>query len=220
VGDQNVDLDGDAECLGASDEDMLVVADPNASSTGGGFYMLNYNPAYSNGNPGAHFGYTAQRKYDKQLDEWFTTGNLLWMHKGHWRLKGNITEGGKLPDGACPYDPLDVYPSDYMDYVTGTLTCAAFGGDGTLYEYNESYNPLCPSYLQCGMQWINPEDVSFMFVAYDGGSAKACKGKRCKEVDRPDAFGLIEVDPVDIGDSGGEFVIQLKGGNVVVRGSE
>jgi hypothetical protein len=216
VDDQDVGGTTAAECLGAIDDtEMIVVADPNASSTGGGFYMMNEHPSISGDSPKANFGYTAQRKFDKQLDDYITTGNLLWMHKGHWRLKGKITEGGKLPDGACPYNVFDVYPAA----LTDLLACAVFAGEGTLYEYNESYNPYCLSYLPCGQQWINPQTVEFMLAAYDGGSARECKGRgnKCKDVLKPDAFGLIAVEPDDISPSEGNFLIQLKGGNLVVR---
>ena len=192
------DLGGDAalECLGDTDTGIAVVADAKASSTGGGWYKVEgLNP------PRVNFGYTAQTKYDKKLGEEGTKGNLVWMHQDSWRLKGVINAGGKLPDEMCG--------SEFAE-------CAAFAGEGTLYEYNPDYNPLCPSYLPCGQEWVNPSaNTPFLFFANDGGTSRECLNKnKCKEVEKPDQFGIrIELESVPAESE----PVYLNGGNLVVK---
>lgn len=201
----NQDLGGTsaAECLGASDtSNILMVADPNASSTGGGWYFVDLGP----GNKyRLNFGYTAQRKYNRKADEWFTTGNVLWISRGAYKLKGKITEGGKLP--SCDAD---------------FAACAAFGGDGVLYERNPDYSAYYCSLGQtyrC-IEWSNPQPVHFTFFANDGGSSMVCetlnkKGKQtCKESLKPDAFGM-QLDLVTLSEE--SIPLLMNGGNLVVR---
>jgi hypothetical protein len=186
------------ECLGDSDTGITVVADPNASSTGGGWYKVDgLTP------PRVNFGYTARSKYSKRTEEWTTTGNVLWMHQNNYRLKGTILNGGNLPD-------------EYCEGQGDFLACAAFEGEGTLYERNELYDPCCNPYDYCGMEWVNPMPVTFLFVAHDGGSSKECKGKgnKCKDVPKPDEFGM-EIDITSIDAETGP--IELHGGNLMVR---
>ena len=186
------------ECLGDSDSGISVVADPDASSTGGGWYKVDgLSP------PRVHFGYTARTKYNKRTDEWTTTGNVLWMHQNTYRLKGTILNGGNLPD-------------EYCDGEGDFEACAAFSGEGTLYARNEFYDPYCEPYEYCGTEWVNPMPVTFLFIAHDGGSARECKGKgkNCKDVLKPDEFGM-RLDLVAIDAESGP--IALHGGNLVVR---
>lgn len=194
------DLGGNTapECLGDQDTGISVVADPNASSTGGGWYKVaGLSP------PRVNFGYTARTKYNKRTDEWTTSGNILWMHQGNYRLKGAILNGGNLPDEYCNGE------GDFE-------ACAAFSGEGTLYEYNDSYDSSCAPYDYCGMEWVNPEPVTFLFVTHDGGSSKECKGKgnNCKDVLKPDEFGM-QIDLVVI--DAESDPLGLNGGNLVVR---
>ena len=197
VGDQNLGGDDAAECLGDEDTSgITVVADPKASSTGGGWYKIDgLSP------PRVNFGYTAQSKYNKKLDEYSTKGNLVWMHQEQYRLKGVITEGGKLPEEMCD--------SEFA-------ACAAFGGEGTLYEHNPNYDPGCPSYLTCGQEWINGiANTPFVIFVNDGGTSRECLNKKkCKEVEKPDQFG-IQIDYESI--PAESDPLYLNGGNLVVR---
>jgi hypothetical protein len=196
--DQNLGGSAAPECLGDQDSGITVVADPNASSTGGGWYKVDgLSP------PRVNFGYTARTKYNKRADEWTTSGNVLWMHQNNYRLKGSILNGGNLPDEYCEAE------GDFE-------ACAAFSGEGTLYEHNDFYDPYCEPYEYCGMEWVNPEPVNFLFVTHDGGSSKECKGKgnKCKDVLKPDEFGMsIDLVAIDAETD----PIELHGGNLVVR---
>jgi hypothetical protein len=192
------DLGGDdaVECDGDTDIGITVVADAKASSTGGGWYKIDgLTP------PRVNFGYTAQTKYDKKLGEDVTKGNLVWIHQDSWRLKGVIDAGGKLPDEMCD---------------TEFSSCAAFAGEGTLYEYNPNYDPLCAPNLPCGQEWVNPSpNTPFLFYAKDGGTSRECVSKKkCKDVEKPDQFGIrIELESVPAESD----PVYLNGGNLVVK---
>ena len=204
VAGQNLGGDDAVECVGDWDSGVTVVPDANASSTGGGWYKIEgLTP------PRVNFGYTAQTKYNKKLREDETKGNLVWMHQDSWRLKGVIDGGGKLPDGECADEFAE---------------CAAFAGTGTLYEYNSNYDPYCPSYnfSYCGLEWINPSpNTPFIFFANDGGTSRECIGKKkCKEVEKPDQFGIqISLEALDAESESGatEDLFYLNGGNLVVK---
>ena len=191
------DMGGDSvpECSGDEDTGITVVVDVKASSTGGGWYKLdNLTP------PRVNFGYTAKTKYDKKLGEYLTSGNLLWIHQDSYRLKGTINAGGKLPDAACP---------------DGFAACAAFAGEGTLYQYNTAYDPECIGDY-CEPEWINAiANNPFVFFVNDGGIVEECLNKKkCKEVEGPDQFGIrIELETLDAESE----PVYLNGGNLVVR---
>jgi hypothetical protein len=197
VGPQDLDTDGEPECMGDVDTSgIAVVADPKASSTGGGWYKIDGLAP-----PRVNFGYTAQSKYDKKLGEDVTKGNLVWMHQDSWRLKGVINAGGKLPDETCD---------------TEFASCAVFAGEGTLYEHNPDYDPACPPYLTCGQEWVNRSpNTPFLFYVNDGGTSRECLNKKkCKEVEKPDQFGIeIELETVPAESS----PVYLNGGNLVVK---
>ena len=192
------DGDSEPECLGDTDTGIMVVADARASSTGGGWYKIEgLTP------PRVNFGYTAQTKYNKKLDAYSTSGNLLWMHQDNYRLKGTINAGGKVPVEGCP---------------EGFAACAAFAGEGTLYQYNEAYEPDCDpeSEYGCEPEWINAiPNNPFIFFVNDGGIIEECLNKKkCKEVVQPDQFGIeIAIENV----SGESAPVYLNGGNLVVR---
>lgn len=197
VGDQDLGGDSEPECDGDMDTGITVVADPNASSTGGGWYKIDgLTP------PRANFGYTAQRKYNKKLDEYFTSGNLLWMHQDSWRLKGAIDSGGMLPEEMCD--------SEFA-------ACAAFAGEGTIYEHNTQYDPACLPTEYCGLEWVNPTpNTPFVLFVNDGGTSRECVGKKrnCKDVEKPDQFGIqIELETLDAESD----PLYLSGGNLIVR---
>jgi hypothetical protein len=196
VGDQDLDGDSAPECLGAFDTGITVVADPKASSTGGGWYKIDgLSP------PRVNFGYTAQRKYNKKLDEYSTSGNLLWMHQDSYRLKGVIDSGGMLPAEMCD--------SEFA-------ACAAFAGKGTLYDHNPAYDPTYPPTDYRGVEWINPSpNTPFVIFVNDGGTSRECVGKKkCKEVEKPDQFGIqIELESVPAESD----PVYLNGGNLVVK---
>jgi len=196
VGNEDFGGDSAPECLGARDTGITVVADARASSTGGGWYKIDgLTP------PRVNFGYTAQTKYDKKLGEDVTKGNLVWMHQDSWRLKGSIDLGGKLPDGSCDAE---------------FAACAVFAGKGTLYEHNPEYDPGCPSYLPCSQEWINGvADTPFAFFVNDGGTSRECLNKKkCKEVEKPDQFGIrIDLESLDAESD----PVYLNGGNLVVK---
>jgi hypothetical protein len=197
VQDQYLDGEDDLpECLGDTDAGITVVADARASSTGGGWYKIDgLTP------PRVNFGYTAQTKYNKKLDEYSTSGNLLWMHQDNYRLKGTINAGGKLPDEACP---------------GGFATCAAFAGEGTLYQPNPAYDPDCEEPYGCEPEWTNAiANNPFIFFVNDGGVVLECLNKKkCKEVEKPDQFGIqIDLESVPAESD----PVYLNGGNLVVR---
>ena len=197
VGDQDLGGDELAECQGDADTTgITVVADPKASSTGGGWYKVDdLSP------PRINFGYTAQTKYNKKLDEYSTSGNLLWMHQDNYRLKGVINAGGKLPDQACPNE---------------FAACAAFAGEGTLYQHNPAYDPECVELYGCEQEWINAiPNNAFIFFVNDGGIVEECLNKKkCREVELPDQFGIeIAIENV----SGETDPVDLSGGNLIVR---
>ncbi|NHA13987.1 hypothetical protein [Thioalkalivibrio sp. XN279] len=196
VGDQDLGGDSAPECTGDSDTGITVVADTRASSTGGGWYKID-----SLTPPRVNFGYTAQTKYNKKLDEYSTSGNLLWMHQDNYRLKGVINAGGKLPDEACP---------------AGFSTCAAFAGEGTLYQHNPAYDPDCEEPYGCEPEWINAiANNPFIFFVNDGGVVLECLNKKkCKEVEQADQFGIeIALESLDAESD----PVYLNGGNLVVR---
>lgn len=190
IGSLDVNDDDTDDCLGSDNESNVAgvtVADPNAASTGGGWYKVDGATP-----PRVNFGYTAQRKYDRKLKEWFTSGNLLLINQESWRLKGKVVEGGVLP--SCPSDDF--------------ARCAAFRGDGTLYEWDKVNG-----------EWVNGRPVMFTFRANDGGTGKVCttnaKGKTtCKDVAKPDAFG-IEIDQETVDAESGPVL--LMGGGLVVK---
>jgi hypothetical protein len=196
VGDQDLGGDSAPECKGDSDTGITVVPDSRASSTGGGWYKIEgLTP------PRVNFGYTAQTKYNKKLDEYSTSGNLLWMHQDNYRLKGTINAGGKLPDEACP---------------AGFSACAAFAGEGTLYQHNPAYDPDCMEPYGCEPEWINAiPNNPFIFFVNDGGMVEECLNKKkCKEVELTDQFGIeIAIENV----SGESDPVYLNGGSLVVR---
>lgn len=194
-GDQDLGGDSAPECKGDSDTGIIVVSDARASSTGGGWYKGDgLTP------PRVNFGYTAQTKYNKKLGEYFTSGNLLWMHQDNYRLKGVINAGGKLPDQACPDE---------------FAACAAFAGEGTLYQHNPAYDPECMEEYGCEPEWINAiPNNAFIFFVNDGGIVEECLKKKCREVELPDQFG-IEIAIENI--SGETDPVDLSGGNLVVR---
>jgi hypothetical protein len=195
VDDQDMGGDSAPECKGDTDIGITVVADPKASSTGGGWYKVDATP------PRVNFGYTAQRKYNKKLDEYSTSGNLLWMHQDSYRLKGVIDSGGMLPEEMC--DPE-------------FAACAAFAGEGTLYEHNPAYDPACLPTEYCGLEWINPSpNTPFVIFVNDGGTSRECVSKKkCKDVEKPDQFGIeIELESIPAESD----PVYLNGGNLVVR---
>jgi len=196
VGDQDLGGDSAPECKGDSDTGLIVVSDARASSNGGGWYKIDgLTP------PRVNFGYTVQTKYNKKLDEYTTSGNLLWMHQGNYRLKGVINAGSKLPDQACPNE---------------FAACAAFAGEGTLYQHNPAYDPECIQEYGCEPEWINAiPSNAFVFFVNDGGIVEECLNKKkCKEVELPDQFGIaIAIENV----SGETDPVDLSGGNLVVR---
>jgi hypothetical protein len=197
VGDQYNDGEGDSvpECSGSADTGITVVTNSRASSTGGGWYKVEGLAP-----PRVNFGYTAQTKYNKKLGEYSTSGNVLWMHQDNYRLKGTINAGGKLPDESCPED---------------FAACAAFAGEGTLYLYNEAYDPECVGDY-CEPEWINAiPNNPFIFFVNDGGVIEECLNKKkCKEVEQPDQFGIeIAIEALDAESE----PVYLNGGNLVVR---
>jgi hypothetical protein len=197
VGDQDMDPDSAPECKGDTDIGITVVADPKASSTGGGWYKVDVDATP----PRVNFGYTAQRKFNKKLDEYSTSGNLLWMHQDSYRLKGVIDSGGMLPEEMC--DPE-------------FAACAAFAGEGTLYEHNPAYDPACLPTEYCGLEWINPSpNTPFVIFVNDGGTSRECVSKKkCKDVEKPDQFGIeIELESIPAESD----PVYLNGGNLVVR---
>jgi hypothetical protein len=199
--DQDFDDDGAVECTGDDDVGSAVVADPNASSTGGGWYFVDLGPGSKYK---LNFGYTAQRKLNRKTGEESTSGSVLWISNSAYKLKGTIDEGGKLP--TCD---------------SAFVACAAFGGEGVLYEHNPEYSAdrcsLGETYY-C-IEWFNPQPVTFTFFANDGGTSKVCttnaKGKTtCKDSLKPDAFGM-QVDIVSLAEE--SVPTSLNGGNVVVK---
>ena len=157
VEDVDIGGDSDPECLGDKDVGMTVVADPNASSTGGGWYKV---PAVAS--PRVNFGYVANVKYDRKRDETATSGNVLWVNTGKWRLQGKISSSGVI---ACPS----------VDFSA----CAVFGGMATLYEHNPDYPAISPD------EWINPQELTpFAFTVQDGGTSRVCTSKKnCRNGD-------------------------------------
>jgi hypothetical protein len=198
VAGQDLGGDTEVECLGDTDTGITVVADAKASSTGGGWYKVEgLTP------PRVNFGYTAQRKYNKKLDEYSTSGNLLWMHQDNYRLKGVIDSGAMLP---------------YEECAAEFAACAAFAGKGTFYEHNPDYDPYCPveNLAFCGTEWINPSpNTPFVILVNDGGTSRECVSKKkCKEVEKPDQFGIeiaLESIPAE------SAPVYLNGGNLVVK---
>lgn len=196
VAGQDMGGDSEPECLGDWDTGITVVADTRASSTGGGWYKIEgLTP------PRVNFGYTAQTKYDKKLGQEITKGNLVWIHQDSYRLKGVIDSGGKLSGEMCD---------------SAFAACAVFSGKGTVYEHNPEYDPDCSSTDSCGIEWINASpNTPFVFFVNDGGTERQCVGKKnCKEVEKPDQFGieiLLESIPAESGP------VYLNGGNLVVK---
>jgi hypothetical protein len=136
VDDQDLGVDSAPECLGDSDTGITAVADPKASSTGGGWYKID-----SLSPPRVNFGYTAQREYNKKLDVYSTSGNLLWINP-------------------IPHTP-------------------------------------------------------FVIFVNDGGTSRECVSKKkCKDVEKPDQFGIqMELESVPAE----SYPVYLNGGNLVVR---
>ena len=71
---------GDANVKGSSDETSLLVADPGAAATGGGWYTLQ-------GAGRVNFGFTV-KLVEGTTDEY--KGEVLLINKGSWRLKGTL----------------------------------------------------------------------------------------------------------------------------------
>lgn len=188
VADRDLGGSADPECLADSDMGSTMVLDPNAASSGGGWYAA----PVASGSPRVNFGYTVNLKFNKKTGLTTVSGNLLWHNNEDSRLKGTITSYGKV---AC-------------QTVEGTTfgTCALVGGTGMLYDYNPSYDPMDPA----SQVWINGRSVTFSFLAYDGGVVTIRKKKNNK----PDAFGLtIAGQSVDAESA----PMLLKGGNLIVK---
>lgn len=153
---------GGVPCLAASDEGTTVVADPNAASTGGGWYKVaQVSP------PRMDFGYTVQSRYDRKSGTTAISGNLVWHHQNTNRFKGTVTSYGRV---ACPA-------------TNGFSTCAQFSGSGTMWTINAAYDPADPT----SKKWIGPQTVTFTALTYDGGIASKKGGPK---LIKPDAFGV------------------------------
>lgn len=188
VADRDLAGSADPECLADSDMGSTMALDPNAASSGGGWYAA----PVASGSPRVNFGYTVNLKFNKKTGLTTVSGNLLWHNNEDSRLKGTITSYGKV---AC-------------QTVEGATfgTCALVGGTGMLYDYNPSYDPMDPA----SQAWINGRTVTFSFLAYDGGVVTIRKKKNNK----PDAFGLtIAGQSVDAESA----PMLLKGGNLIVK---
>jgi hypothetical protein len=192
VDDQDLGGDTKPECQGDIDTGVTVVADPNAASSGGGWYKVD-----SVAPPRVNFGYVANVKYNKKTQESLTTGNLLWMNQDNFKLKGAINQSGKFD---CP-------TSDYAQ-------CAVFAGTGILYEHNDSYDPAIDPPSE---EWTgnSPLEVSFVATVYDGGSSTVCQKKRCTVTERPDAI-MMQINGASVPAAPYE-IITLQGGSITVK---
>lgn len=192
VDDQDLGGDSKPECKGDSDAGVTVMADPNAASSGGGWYKVDgVSP------PRVNFGYVANVKFNKKTQEFVTTGNLLWMNQDNFKLKGVINQSGKFD---CP-------SSDYV-------SCAGFAGTGMLYEHDDSY---VPGIGDPSDEWTgnSPLEVSFVATVYDGGSSTVCQKKRCTVTERPDAI-MMQINGASIPAAPYE-AITLQGGSITVK---
>jgi hypothetical protein len=150
------------ECLGARAEGSTLVADPDAASTGGGWYKVaGASP------PKVHFAYTVKAKFEKKTGLTTISGALLWTNQNNHMLKGLVTSFGKVASPDASF-----------------ASCARAEGTGTLWDRNPAYDPEDPA----SEEWIDPRPVSFSFLAYDGGTSSGKKGGT--KVNAPDAFGL------------------------------
>jgi hypothetical protein len=178
------------ECMSAWDSGTTVVADPNAASTGGGWYKA---PRATP--PKVNFGYVVNAKIDRRTGVTTISGAINWINNNTHRLKGTISSYGKV---ACS--------------TVGTNTfraCAQVSGTGTVWEYNDAYDPEDPG----SEEWINPVTSPFTFLAYDGGTASASKKGGPKQ-QKPDAFGM-RLDGVAI--DAESTPVLLSGGNLTVK---
>lgn len=181
-----------ANCASASEVGFLILASPGDATTGGGQYT---GSTSAQNNLRVHFGYTVQStsKADRKTNQTTITqrGNLLWMVKEGWRLKGSVvsTTVRTTSTGAYASGDQEAFSVYTCPAGVGTATskpkCGQFVGTGVLQRWNPS-----TSAWETASQLGNSGTVSFTATIYDGGSVSTCRGKTCTITDVADSFGL------------------------------
>ena len=171
---------------------VLVVFDPNAASTGGGWYRADASP------PKVNFGYAVQVRANRRTGATTISGQVLWMHADTVRFRGTVT--GYTVPVACPVVGSLVFAR--CATVTGVGTVSVWTDpDGTPGTGDESWDPV-------------ETGVAFTATVADGGQASLARKGGSKQA-KPDAFGMLLDATVDY--AAEDDPIALNGGNLVVK---
>ena len=182
-------------CDGGADVAVLTVVEPGGVTNGGGTYKPERTGGSQwSGNPRVNFGYSVTKTVRTKAGVTTTTyrGQLLWLNKGQFRIKGTIfsqTTGtaGAYGTFTCPAAFLATLPAG----ATGTK-CGSFTGEGVLQQWSDELGWVSPG--------IFPSAITFTGVAYDAGQLKSCKGKgklaTCSLTEVPGDWFGIQVNEV------------------------
>ncbi|MFM2106781.1 MAG: hypothetical protein RL338_1813 [Chloroflexota bacterium] len=182
-------------CDGGADVAVLTVVEPGGVTNGGGWYKPERSGGSQwSGSPRVNFGYSVTKTVRTKAGVTTTTyrGQLLWLNKGQFRIKGTIFSQTTGTTGAygtftCPAAFLATLPAG----ATGTR-CGSFTGEGVLQQWSDELGWVSPGIL--------PSAITFTGVAYDAGQLKSCKGKgklaTCSLTEVPGDWFGIQVNEV------------------------